>query len=58
VINKIDLAPYVGASLDVMDRDARKMRGDRPFIFANVRAGKGVSEIATFIERHGGLRAT
>src|SRR3954469_11204786 len=42
VINKIDLAPYVGASLDVMDRDARKMRGDRPFVFANVRAGTGV----------------
>ena len=46
VINKIDLAPYVGASLEVMDRDARKMRGDRPFVFANVRAGKGVADIA------------
>src|SRR5689334_1907112 len=57
VINKIDLAPLVGASLDVMDRDARKMRGDRPFVFANVRAGKGVEEIAGFIERQGGLRA-
>jgi urease accessory protein len=57
VINKIDLAPYVGASLEVMDRDARKMRGDRPFVFANVRAGKGVADIATFIERQGGLRA-
>jgi urease accessory protein len=55
VINKIDLAPYVGASLDVMDRDAKKMRGDRPFVFANVRAGKGVAEIAAFIERQGGL---
>jgi urease accessory protein len=55
VINKIDLAPYVGASLDIMDRDARKMRGDRPFVFANVRAGKGVAEIAAFIERQGGL---
>jgi urease accessory protein len=55
VINKIDLAPYVGASLDIMDRDARKMRGDRPFVFANVRAGKGVAEIAAFIERRGGL---
>ena len=42
VINKIDLAPFVGASLEVMDRDARKMRGDRPFVFANIRAGKGV----------------
>jgi urease accessory protein len=57
VINKIDLAPYVGASLEVMDRDARKMRGDRPFVFANVRAGQGVADIATFIERQGGLRS-
>jgi urease accessory protein len=57
VINKIDLAPYVGASLDIMDRDARKMRGDRPFVFANVRAGKGVQEIAQFIEHRGGLLA-
>jgi len=57
VINKIDLAPYVGASLEVMDRDARRMRGDRPFVFANVRDGKGVADIATFIERQGGLRA-
>jgi urease accessory protein len=56
VINKIDLAPYVGASLEVMDRDAKKMRGDRPFVFANVRAGKGVADIAGFIERQGGLR--
>jgi urease accessory protein len=56
VINKIDLAPYVGASLDVMERDARKMRGDRPFVFANVRARKGVAEIAAFIEKRGGLR--
>jgi urease accessory protein len=56
VINKIDLAPYVGASLEVMDRDARKMRGERPFVFTNIRAGKGVAEIAAFIERQGGLR--
>jgi urease accessory protein len=56
VINKIDLAPFVGASLDVMDRDARRMRGDRPFVFANVRAGAGVAEIAAFIEKQGGLR--
>ena len=56
VINKIDLAPYVGASLEVMDRDAKKMRGDRPFVFANVRAGQGVAAIAAFIERQGGLR--
>jgi urease accessory protein len=55
VINKIDLAPYVGASLEVMDRDARRMRGDRPFVFTNIRAGKGVAEIAAFIERQGGL---
>ncbi|HVY16586.1 MAG TPA: urease accessory protein UreG [Rhodopila sp.] len=57
VINKIDLAPHVGASLEVMDRDARKMRGDRPFVFANVRAGQGVAEVAVFIEKQGGLRA-
>ncbi len=55
VINKIDLAPYVGASLDVMDRDSRRMRGDRPFVFANVRAGQGVAEVAAFIQRQGGL---
>ena len=55
VINQIDLAPFVGASLEVMDRDAKKMRGDRPFVFANVRAGTGVAEIAAFVERQGGL---
>jgi urease accessory protein len=55
VINKIDLAPYVGANLDIMDRDARKMRADRPFVFANIRAGKGVQEIADFIAKQGGL---
>jgi urease accessory protein len=55
VINKIDLAPYVGASLAVMDRDATKMRGSRPFIFANVRAGVGVSDIEDFIIANGGL---
>lgn len=57
VINKIDLAPYVGASLEVMDRDAKKMRGERPFVFANIRAGKGVADIAAFIARAGGLPA-
>ena len=57
VINKIDLAPFVGASLEVMDRDARKMRGERPFVFANIRAGIGVAEIADFVESKGGLRA-
>jgi urease accessory protein len=56
VINKIDLAPHVGASLEVMDRDAKKMRNDRPFVFTNIRAGQGVPEIAAFIERQGGLR--
>jgi urease accessory protein len=56
VINKIDLAPFVGASLEVMDRDSRRMRGDRPFVFANIRAGQGVAEIAAFIQRQGGLR--
>jgi urease accessory protein len=55
VINKIDLAPFVGASLDVMDRDSRRMRGDRPFVFANVRAGQGVEDVAAFIRRQGGL---
>jgi urease accessory protein len=55
IINKTDLAPYVGADLSVMDRDARTQRGDRPFVFANVSAGQGVSEIAAFIARAGGL---
>lgn len=57
VINKIDLAPMVGASLEVMDRDARKMRGVRPFVFTNIRAGKGVGEIAAFLIEKGGLPA-
>jgi urease accessory protein len=55
VINKIDLAPYVGASLEVMDRDSKKMRPNRPYLFTNIRAGEGVAEIAAFIERQGGL---
>jgi urease accessory protein len=55
VINKIDLAPYVGASLEVMERDSRRMRGARPFVFANLRAGQGVPEIADFIVREGML---
>lgn len=50
VINKIDLAPYVGASLEVMDRDARKMRGSRPFLFTNLRAGVGVPELQAWVE--------
>jgi len=57
VINKIDLAPLVGANLDVMDRDSRKMRGQRPFIFSNLKAQKGVAEIADFILKSGGLVA-
>ena len=56
VINKTDLAPHVGASLDVMERDAKRMRGDRPFVFAEARNGTGIDEIASFIERMGGLR--
>ncbi|SDB25574.1 urease accessory protein UreG [Bauldia litoralis] len=55
VINKIDLAPLVGASLEVMDRDARRMRGDRPFVFANMKDGTGLAEIVTFLESRGGL---
>ncbi|MEJ0022547.1 MAG: urease accessory protein UreG [Alphaproteobacteria bacterium] len=55
VINKIDLAPHVGASLEVMDRDARKMRVERPFAFTNIRAGDGVDRIVDFITEHGGL---
>ena len=55
IINKIDLAPYVGASLEVMDRDARKMRGDRPFVFTNIRAGEGVADVAAFVANFGGL---
>jgi urease accessory protein len=57
VINKIDLAPYVGASLDVMDRDAQKMRGEKPFLFTNLKQGKGVPEIAAFIVREGLLES-
>ena len=51
VINKIDLAPYVGADLGVMDRDARRMRGERPFVFTNVRAGEGVDTVSEWIRR-------
>jgi urease accessory protein len=55
VINKIDLAPLVEASLEVMDRDARKMRGMRPFLFTNMKKNQGVHEIARFIVESGGL---
>ena len=57
VINKIDLAPYVGASLEVMDRDAKAMRGERPFVFSNLKEGKGLDEIVAFIEHRGLLAA-
>lgn len=56
VINKIDLAPLVGASLEVMDRDAKKMRGERPFIFSNLKTGQGLKEIIAFIESAGLLQ--
>jgi len=55
VINKTDLAPHVGASLEVMDRDARMMRGERPTLFTNLRGGDGIAEITAFIERQGVL---
>ena len=55
IINKIDLAPLVGADLGVMERDAKKMRGQRPFVMTNLREGKGVDEIARFIVDKGGL---
>jgi urease accessory protein len=57
IINKIDLAPYVGANLDVMARDAKKMRGDRPFIFTNLRSGVGVADVIDFIREQGLLDA-
>jgi urease accessory protein len=55
VINKIDLAPLVGADLGVMDRDARRMRGARPFLFTNLKENRGVAEIAAFVAAEGGL---
>ncbi|QID17416.1 urease accessory protein UreG [Nitrogeniibacter mangrovi] len=57
VINKIDLAPLVGANLEVMDRDAKKMRGERPFLFSNLKSGQGLDEIIRFIETEGLLHA-
>jgi urease accessory protein len=53
VINKVDLAPYVGASLEVMEGDARKMRGNRPFVMCNLKKGIGLAEVAAFIEQQG-----
>lgn len=56
VINKTDLAPLVGASLEVMDRDSRRMRGERPFVFSNMKTGQGLNEVIAFIEKQGLLR--
>ncbi|MGQ0621634.1 MAG: urease accessory protein UreG [Panacagrimonas sp.] len=57
VINKIDLAPYVGASLEVMERDARRMRGERPFVMTNLKTGVGLDTVIAFVERQGMLQA-
>jgi urease accessory protein len=57
VINKIDLAPYVGASLEVMDQDARRMRGERPFVFTNLKTGQGLDDVVQHIETRGLLVA-
>ena len=56
LINKTDLAPLVGADLGVMDRDSKRMRGDRPFLFSNLKSGTGVAEVRAFIEKTGGLQ--
>jgi urease accessory protein len=55
IINKTDLAPYVGASLEVMDKDARRMRGDKPYVFTNLKSGEGLSNVIEFITRQGML---
>jgi len=55
IINKIDLAPHVGASLEVMDRDAKRMRGERPFVFTNLKTGQGLDTVTEFIVREGVL---
>jgi urease accessory protein len=57
VINKIDLAPLVGASLEVMDQDSRRMRGERPFVFTNLKTGHGLPAVIAFVEREGLLAA-
>jgi urease accessory protein len=57
IINKTDLAPYVGANLDVMAADAKRMRGDRPFVFTNLRTGDGVATVVEFIQKQGLLAA-
>jgi len=56
IINKIDLAPHVGASLEVMERDAKKMRRERPFVFTNLKTGQGLDTVIQFIRREGMLR--
>ena len=55
IINKIDLAPHVGASLEVMDRDAKKMRGEKPFVFTNMKTGHGLDTVVDFIVKQGML---
>lgn len=55
VINKIDLAPYVGASLETMERDAKKMRGDKPFVFTNLKTGQGLETVIDFIQHQANL---
>ncbi len=57
IINKTDLAPHVGANLDIMAQDARRQRGERPFVFTNLRSGEGVAEVMAFIRRQGLLDA-
>lgn len=57
VVNKTDLAPHVGASLEIMEADTKRMRGERPYVFASIRHGDGVERIANFIEDKGGLRS-
>jgi urease accessory protein len=58
VINKIDLAPMVGASLEVMDRDARRMRGERPFVFTNLKTGLGADAVVRFVIERGMVAIT
>jgi urease accessory protein len=56
IINKIDLAPHVGASLEVKERDAKKKRGERPFVFTNLKTGQGLYQLVAFIEKQGMLK--